>query len=187
MWIYISGQQIDNLTTLGSGIVTVWRGWCREQGWLCIQRWRWLWYQLCALVACRCSCSFVSPVFLQFCVVPICQGRLASVRLWGSITGCLWFAAMTILCAGNLTLRVFYSRTLEQGFLITYWGSTNAEHEHPSLAILAWFNARCMWDSSSCTRPPCLAMVAALLKTYLKIVAGSNNEIWLIFQPYTLP
>jgi hypothetical protein len=43
-----------------------------------------------------------------------------------------------------------------------------------------------MSECSSCTRPPCLAIVADMLKTYKTLVDGSNNEIRLLPLPYTL-
>jgi hypothetical protein len=59
--------------------------------------------------------------------------------------------------------------------------------EKPSLAILARFKAMRMSDCSSCTLPPCLAIVADLLKTYKTVVAAANNEIWLLPLPCMLP
>jgi hypothetical protein len=56
-----------------------------------------------------------------------------------------------------------------------------------SLASMAIFNARCMLNCSSCTRPPRLAIVADMLETYKTFVAASNNEIWLLPLPYMLP
>jgi hypothetical protein len=38
---------------------------------------------------------------------------------------------------------------------------------------------------SSCTQPPCLAIVADILKIYKKLVPVSNNEIRLLPQPCT--
>jgi hypothetical protein len=35
-----------------------------------------------------------------------------------------------------------------------------------------------MLDCSSCTRPPCLAMVADMLKTYKTLVVAAKSEIW---------
>jgi len=43
-----------------------------------------------------------------------------------------------------------------------------------------------MSDFSSCTRPPCLAKVADILKTYKKLVAASTYQIRLLPLPYTL-
>jgi hypothetical protein len=39
------------------------------------------------------------------------------------------------------------------------------------------FKARLMSDCSSCTRPPCLAIIADMLNTYKKLVAASNTEM----------
>jgi len=67
MWIHISGRQIDDLGTLGSGIVT---GWCRSGSG---QRWHQLWSWLSALVGWRCTCSFASPAVLRI----VCSATLA--------------------------------------------------------------------------------------------------------------
>ena len=40
---------------------------------------------------------------------------------------------------------------------------------------------------SSCTRPPCLAIVADMLKTYKTLVAASESENRRLPLPYTLP
>ena len=49
-----------------------------------------------------------------------------------------------------------------------------AARENSPLAILAISMARHMSDCSSCTRPPCLAMVADMLNTSKKLVAASK-------------
>jgi len=119
--------------------------------------------------------------------VPFWQGRQLDVWFWRSIAGCLCIAACTLLCPGNSTPGFFSSRTSARGFLIRYFVSSIAAREKPSLAILAIFNARRMLDCSSCTRPPCLAIVADMLQTYKPLVAASDNEIRLLPLPYTLP
>jgi len=96
-------------------------------------------------------------------MVPFWHGRQPDVWIWQSIAGCLCIAAFTLLCPGYSTPRFFSSRTLVQGFLIRYFIASIAAREKPSLAILAIFNARRMSDCSSCTRPPCLAIVADML------------------------
>jgi len=130
------------------------------------------------------------PLHLQrvcrFFEVPFWQGRHPGVWFWRSIAGCLAIAAFTLLCPGNSTPRFFSSRTSARGFLIKYYVSTTAVRENPPLAILAMFKARCMSDCSSCTRPPCLAIVADMLNTYKKLVAASNTEMRLWPRPYTL-
>jgi len=54
-------------------------------------------------------------------------------------------------------------------FLIGNSVSCIAPCDNPPLAILAIFKARYMSDCSSCTWPPCLAIVADMLKTYKEI------------------
>jgi hypothetical protein len=48
------------------------------------------------------------------------------------------------------------------------------------LAILAIFNATRMSDCSGYTQPPCLAIVAHLLKMYKQLGADSKSEIPLL-------
>jgi hypothetical protein len=42
--------------------------------------------------------------------------------------------------------------------------------------MMAIFNARHMSNYSSCTRPPCLPIVADTLKTYKKLVAVGKKR-----------
>jgi len=67
MWICISGQQVDNLGMLSSGIGTSWGGWRFGQ------RWHQLWSWLSASVRWRCACFFVSPLGLLI----LCSAILA--------------------------------------------------------------------------------------------------------------
>jgi len=107
-----------------------------------------------------------------FFAVPFGQGRQPSVWFSRTIAGCFSIAAFTLLCPGNSTPRFISSRTSVRGFLISCCVSSIAAREIPPLAILAIFKARRMSDCSSCTRPPCLAIVADMLKTSKKLVAA---------------
>jgi len=78
-------------------------------------------------------------------------------------------AAFTFPHPGNSTPRLFSSWTSTQRFLIRNCVSAIAARENPPLAILAIFTARRMSDCYTCTRPPCLAIVADMLKTYKEI------------------
>jgi len=131
------------------------------------------------------------PMRLQrvrgFCAVPIWQGRQPSVWFSCSIAGFLSIAAFTFIPPGNSTPRVFSSLTSDRGVLIRNCVSSIAARQNPPLAILAIFKARRMSDCSSCTWPPCLAIVPDMLKTYKKLVAASTYQIRLVPQPYTLP
>jgi len=102
----------------------------------------------------------------RFFTVPFWQGRQPDIWFWQSIAGCLCIAAFTFLCPGNSTPRFISSRTSARCCLMRYFVSSIAAREKPSLAIFAIFNARRMLDCSSCTRPPWLAIVADMLKTY---------------------
>jgi len=69
---------------------------------------------------------------------------------------------------------------------IRYCVSSVAVYENPPLAILAIFKARHMSDSSSWTRPPCLAIVADMLKTHKKLDAACTYQIRQLPLPKTL-
>jgi len=130
---------------------------------------------------CRSAGSALGPLRLQhicgFSAVTFWQERYQSRRFWWSIAGCVSITAFTFQCSGYSTRRFFTSRTSVQGYMIRYFGCSLAVHDNPPLAILALFKARPTSDCCSCTRPPCLAIVADMLKTYKKLVAASNNEI----------
>jgi hypothetical protein len=104
-----------------------------------------------------------------------------------SLGRCISIAAFTFVCPGNSTPHFFSSRTSAQGLWITYWVSCIAPRQYPSFYILVKFTARCMLDSSSITRPCCLAIVADMSKPYWTLVAESNIEIRLLPLPYMLP
>ena len=109
--------------------------------------------------------------------VPFWQGRQLYVWFSRTIAGCLAIPSFTLFCPGNTTSRIFSSQTSECGLMIIVCISSIAPRENRSSAILAIFRARRMSDYSSCTRPPCLAIVADMLKTYRKLVAASRVRI----------
>jgi len=121
------------------------------------------------------------PLRLQvvwgLCAVPFWQARQLSVWFSRIIDGCLFISAVTVLCPGNTTPRFFSSRTPAHGLLISCCLYSITVRENPSLAILAISKATCMSDCSSCTRPPCVAIVADMFKTYKKLVAASRVRI----------
>jgi len=138
------------------------------------------------------SCNGGAPVSLhsqrvcRFSAVPFWQGRVPSVWFSWTIAVCLSIAAFTMSCPGNTTPRFFSSWTSARGLLISWCLSSIAARKNASLAFLAIFKARRMSDCSSCTRPPCLAIVADMLKTYKELFAASEvrfgyylNHIWL--------
>ena len=59
--------------------------------------------------------------------------------------------------------------------------------ENSPLAILAIFKASRMLDCSGCTRPPCSAIVADMLKTNKILGAASKKKIQELPQPYKTP
>jgi len=177
MWIHRSGRHIDHLGTVSSRIVAGW-GRCRAG-----QRCRWL----SAWGRWRCTCCFASPACLQ-----ILRGAMLARQESGHVgltehrrVSC--YRSLHQFMPQELNSRFLSSRTSVRGFMIRYFASSIAAHKNASLAILGIFNARRMSDCASCTQPPCLATVAAILKTYKKLAAASNNEIRLLPLPYTLP
>jgi len=157
-------------------------------GWRAWRRWSWLQIPLSASGRWRWTCSSACPACLRI----LCGDILAR-----KAAGCLVLTKhcrVSVYCSLHLfvprkldSTRCFYSsRTLARGLIMRYFVSSIVEGEKPSLPILAIFNARRMSDCSSCTRPPCLAIVAVMLKTCKTSVDGSNNEIRLLPLPYTL-
>jgi len=100
-----------------------------------------------------------------FFAVQCWQGSQPSIWFSRTIAGCLAIAAFTLWCAGHTTPRIFSFQAMVQSWLISWCVCSIAAREFPSLAILAIFKARHMSDCSSCTRPPCLAIVADMLET----------------------
>jgi len=121
-----------------------------------------------------------APVFLHlhcvsgFIALPLGEGRQQSYWLLRTITGRHSNPAFSLVCPGNTTPRVFSSRTSTRGVLISCCVSSYGAQENTSLAILARFKARCISDSSSCTRPACIAIVAEMFRTCKKLVPASK-------------
>ena len=180
MWICISGQQMDNLDMLSYCIFTSWGRWCSGQ------MWRRFWTWLSVSVIWRCACSLVFPSCLQ---------RLCNAMLGKKASGHL-ICTKHSQVSFNCSLHLFMPTTLNT--LLCLFSDLGARFLHqelcflidarekPSLAIVAILKARRMLDCSSCTRPPCLAIVADMLQTYKKVVGACNNEIWQLPQPVTL-
>ena len=102
------------------------------------------------------------------------QGRQPSIWFLRTIAGCLSMAVFTLLCQANSTPRFFSSQTSARGFFISCCVCSIAVRGNPPSAILVIFKARLISECSSCTRPPCLAIVADMLKTSKKLVATSK-------------
>jgi len=103
-----------------------------------------------------------------FLDVPCWQGRQPSVWFSWTIDGWWSIAAFTFLCPGHSSSHFFSSPTSAWGFLIKCYVSSIAACDNPSLAILAIFDAMHMLNCSGITEPPCLAIVADMLKYYQK-------------------
>jgi len=124
-------------------------------------------------------------------VVAVQKGWVIELWLPNHFTLC-WcsrvslYRSLHLAIPKNVTPRFLSSRTLERGSFIWYCVSSVVAREIPPLAISAIFKARCLSECSSCTLPPCSAIVADMLKTYNKLVAASRNQIRLLAPSYML-
>jgi len=153
MWIPISRWRIVDLGTKSWIIVTGW-GWGRSGRGGIRSGVRYL-----------CWIGGGAPVplcfqrFCRFFAVSYWKGRQPPMWISCTIAGCPCIAAFMFQCPGNWTPRIVSSRTLPRGLLVRYWLSSIVAHENPPLAILAIFQERHMPDCSSCSLPPCRAIV----------------------------
>jgi len=129
------------------------------------------------------GCNGGAPI--PFCLQCICrffpvilwQARQPSVWVSLTIACCPSIAAFNFLGPGNWTPHLVSSWTLVWGMWMRYWVFSIVTCKNPPLYILAIFEARHMLDCSSCTRHPCLVIVAGRLKTYPKLVTDSKYDI----------
>jgi len=180
MWIRISGQQIDDFSRLSSGSVTGWGGW---RAW---RRWRGLWNPLSVSGGWRCTCSFTCPACLQILCGAIWARKAAGRLVFTKHCRVSLYSNLHLIVPRKLNTPLLFFSDLGAWFLYEIFRFLNCGAQKPSLAILAIFNARRMSDCSSCPRPPCLVIVADMMKTYKTLVDASNNEIRLLPLPYTL-
>ena len=106
--------------------------------------------------------------------LPFWPGRQPSVGFSRTMPGCVSIPAFTMLCPENTTPQFVSCWTSAQAFSISCCVSSIVARKNPPVVILAIFKERRMSDYSSCTRPPCLAIVADMLKTYRKLIAASK-------------
>jgi len=184
MRIHISGQQIDDFRRLGSGSVSSWGEW---EGWRARRMWSRLWIPHSVSGEWRCTCSFLFPACLRILCGAIFARKAAGCLVLAKHCRVFLYRSLHLVMPRKLNTLLLLFSDNSRGFLIRYFVSSIAAHEKPSLAILAIFNARRMSECASCTRPPCLAIVADMLQTYKPLVAASNNEIRLLPLPYMLP
>jgi len=115
------------------------------------------------------------------------HGWQLSVWFSWTMTECLSITAFTFLLPGISTPPFFSSHTLVWVFLIRYCIPSIAAHKNPPWTIFAIFKARRMLDCSSCTRPPCFAILAHMSITQKTFVAASENEIRQLPLPAIIP
>jgi len=171
MSIHISCRQIDDFGTLGSGIVTCWHRWST------MQRWRQLWSWLSASVGLKCTRSFVSPACLWIPCAAISARNASGWVILRNQCCVSFYRSLHLSMTRKLNSLLFLFSHFSARFLYQILRFLLYGARIPSLAILAIFKARHMSDCSSCNRPPCLALVAGMLKTDKKLVAAANNEV----------
>jgi len=170
MYIHISRWHNFDFGMLGSVVIAQRRRWN--------SRWRWcrFWY--------RCTSSFGPPACLRIVCCAILR-RKAAIHLILTNHGWESFYRSYHLCMPRKlnSLLLFFAefgpRFLDQALRLLYSGAWKPFFGHCCL-----FKATHLLDCSCCTWPPCLAIVADMLKTYKKLVAASKNEIWLLPLPY---
>ena len=180
MRICISGRHIDDCSRLSSGSVTgwgVWRAW---------RRWGQLWNLLSASGGWRCTCSFACPACLRIFCGDILARNAAGCSVLTKYCQVSLYPSLHLFVPRKLNTPLLFFSDVGAWFVNEIFVSSIVVREKPSLATLAIFNARRMSDCSSCTQPPCLAIVADMLNTYKTLVDASNNEIRLLPLRYTL-
>jgi len=181
MYIQISGWHTIDFGCLSTLIVSGWHRW--RSGLM----WHQFRCQLSESLWWMCTRASVPPV----CMGILCGAivaREADIRsIFPKQAGCLSIAAYTCLFPAISTPCCFSSQNSTRDSFIRYCVSTLAVRNIAPLALLAIFKAWCMSDCYSCTWPPCVVIVADMLKTYNKLVAASRYQIQLLPLPYTLP
>jgi len=151
IWMHISSWQILYLATLSSGIVPGWGGW---------RSWR------------RCACSCASPACLPILCSEILARKASGRVVLMKHSQVCFHRGLHIHMPSNLDTPLLLSRTSAQCTLIRFGGFSIVACENTSVAISAIFKARRLSDSSSCTRPPSLAIVGDMFETIKKLVAA---------------
>jgi len=160
MYIHISRWHTFDLGTLSCIIVT------GRHRWRSGQMWRRVWR--------RCNCFSMPPLCLRIVCCAILAQKAAVSLIFANHCQVSFHCSLTFRCLGNSTLGFFSARTSVQRVLIMSCVFFIAAREDPCFAISAIFKARLMSDCSSCTWPPCLAILADMLKTYKKLAAASD-------------
>jgi len=176
----ISRRHTFDWRSVSSLIVTGWHR-CHSG-----RTWRQLWCCMAESVWCRCTHAFVLPVCLGIPHYAILAWMAAVHLIFPNHSRVSFHHSLHMSMPKNSIRCFFCSRTSALGFLMWYCVSSVVVCKNPSLAILAIFKTRCMSDCSSCTQPPCIAIVADILKTYKIILTASTYQIWLLPLPDTL-
>jgi hypothetical protein len=180
MWIHLSGWQIVDLGTLRVLIVAEWRSWLSMRTsylFSCL---------LSALVWLRFTHSFALSPCLQIHCGAILARQAAIREVFMMHCRVSFYHSFHLPVWRNSAHHRITCWTSAQGFLRSYCAISIAVHKNPPLVILVIFRAKRMSDCSSFTRRPCLAIVADMFKTYVKLVV-SKNEIRLLRPPNTFP
>jgi len=148
---------------MSSLIVTRWGGWH------CGRRWRWFWFWVSAAIWWRWTLSFVTPAFLRILCCAIWARKAAVCLSFTNHSHVYFHCSIHIpipreLNSARLLISDLRVRFPDQVSHFLYCGA-----QKPSFGHLPIFMARCMLDYSSCTGPPCLAIVADVVQTYKKL------------------
>jgi hypothetical protein len=129
---------------------------------------------------CWCAWSTPQPESLWILCWPILPRNVATHQIFMIHERCLSIPSLSFLCPQNSANKVICSQTLACGFAIRYCVYAIVESRNTLWAILPGFKTRPMKDCCSDTWPPCLAILADMLKTYQKLVVTSKNEVSLL-------
>ena len=129
MWIRIPGRQIEDFEKLSTRSVTGWGGWCSEQ------RWRVLRSLLSVSVGRRCTCSFVSPVYLEIVCGAIVASKAPGLLVLTKLSRVSFCRSLHIVMRRKLnTLHLLFSdisvRFLDQVSYILHCGAWKPSFGH---------------------------------------------------------
>ena len=146
----------------------------------------WLWSWLPPLIGWGSACAFESPMCLLLLRSASLARKASGHVVLTKHSRVLFYHSLHLFMPEKLSTPLHLISDLGAIFPDQDLYFLNCGTLKPFLAIFAISKARCMLDCSSCTWPPCLALVADMLKSYKKLFTAYNNEIRRLPQPYTL-
>jgi len=177
MYIHIQGCHTLCFITVMSVTVTWWLTW--RFGWRQSSRWR------CRRFWWRCGGSFGPPACLLILCCAILTHKAAVCLIFVNHCRVSFYCSLHHLTTRKLNSLPLLFSEFGVRYLFSSWVSTIAACENSALDIWAIVKARQMSDCSSCTRPPCLDIMADKLKPYKILVVVSKWKIRLLPNSYT--